>query len=444
MVFERILTIIENHLITTKTRIKKPILHSLLILSLLLFGQTLWAQERQDTVSTDSVSVSIDGSEEVSKVVRVDTVVANYDLHPQDSPEEKGFLLTTKDEKSSLRIRGSIRLNGVYDLNGLQTKANFDTYSIPTGEDNITEPRFFMSASQTRIGFDATIGTGEGPILTRIEADFLGTGRSFLRLRHAYGSYWKILAGQTWSVFSDLKAIPLTVDLEGPNSSVLERTIQVRYTESLKNNMTLRISAESPSVDFSTPDSVGIPFQSFPDIAARLTKDFEWGHLQAASVLRSISIKDTINNIDFLTGWGILLSGLYRLDETKSFLWQVVGGKGISRYITSLTGRGLDVVFNPENNTYETLGVFGGYVSFGIYWKENLFSYFTPGITQVFNKNYQLDDEFKFSGYFSSNVFWDVTSGVRVGGEYSFGTRIDKDGQQGNANRVSFIFYYDF
>jgi len=74
------------------------------------------------------------------------------DVHPQDSPEDRGFLLISKDKKSSLRLRGSVRLNGGYDLNGLQTKATFSTYDIPVGDANNNEIRYFMSINQTRLG----------------------------------------------------------------------------------------------------------------------------------------------------------------------------------------------------------------------------------------------------------------------------------------------------
>ena len=48
-----------------------------------------------------------------------------------------------------------------------------------------------------------------------IETDFYGSG-SVLRLRHAYGSYGGLLAGQTWSTFVDDDNFPNTIDFESP------------------------------------------------------------------------------------------------------------------------------------------------------------------------------------------------------------------------------------
>ena len=54
-----------------------------------------------------------------STIIDNDTIMVK-EVHPQDSPEDRGFLITSTDGKAQLRIRGSVRLNGVYDLNGLQ------------------------------------------------------------------------------------------------------------------------------------------------------------------------------------------------------------------------------------------------------------------------------------------------------------------------------------
>ncbi len=119
----------------------------------------------------------------------------------------------------------SIRVNGATDYNGLQSIDGFNTYFIPVGENNSNVKRFYMSASQTRFGIQGTNKTDYGSINFQIEGDFRGsTGNSF-KLRHAYGQFINVLAGQTWVVFGDLASIPWTVDVEGPNSSVNQRTV---------------------------------------------------------------------------------------------------------------------------------------------------------------------------------------------------------------------------
>jgi len=62
----------------------------------------------------------------------------------------------------------------------------------------------------------------------------------------------------------------------------------------------------------------------------------------------------------------------------------------------------------------------------------------------VRNKTYQPQDAFRGSMYGSGNLFWNLTSGSRLGLEYTIGRRQNKDLQDGFASRVSGIMYYDF
>ncbi len=361
------------------------------------------------------------------------------DIHPQDSPDAKGFTLTSVDGTAKITFKGSIRLNGAYDFNGLSHRDHFQIYEIPVGT-NGQGARFFMSGNQTRFGFEATKKTELGPIAIRLESDYLGESHNY-RIRHVYGSFMDVLAGQTWSVFGDPTSIPWTVDLEGPNSSVSERTVQIRYSRLINQNTRWTISIESPQLDLSAPDSMQITLQDFPDIATRFKRLTNWGHIQLAMIFRSMAYNtDQSGSL----GYGALLSGRYEFSSNKKLLFQLVGGSGIARYIGSVNGNGLDVAYNQITREYKPLSLYGGFVSFGIDWNDNIFSYFTPGFTYMPVPGYRPDDTFKFSSYFAGNLFWNITPGVRVGGEYSFGSRVNKDKQKGEANRFSFIIYYDF
>lgn len=368
-----------------------------------------------------------------------------YDVHPQDSPEDRGFLILSKDRKSSLRIRGSIRFNGGFDLNGLQSKNTFSTYDIPMGDENVDEVRYFMSINQTRLGIEASRESSVGEIFMRVETDFMGPN-GVPRLRHVYGATGGWLVGQTWSVFGDVTSLPNTVDLDGPNSSTAERTVQIRYSGKYKNGIRWAVSAESPRPDIRYPDTLNLQpsFQSFPDIASRFRKDFESGHVQLAAILRSISGKDTINEPYYLAGYGGLVSGKLAVDDRASILFQGFYGSAISRFITGLTDKGLDAVYNPETVKFEPLSSLGGFASFGFEWKPRLYSYFTAGTIKILNKSYQPESDMSFSYYFSGNFFWDTIAGTRAGVEYSWGRRTNIDKNHGEANRISFIFFYDF
>jgi hypothetical protein len=363
------------------------------------------------------------------------------DVHAQDVMQTKVLKIESKNKKSFIVFYGSIRVNGATDYNGLQSIDGFNTYFIPVGENNSNVRRFFMSASQTRFGVQGTNKTDYGPINFQIEGDFRGgTGNSF-RLRHAYGQFINILAGQTWAVFGDPASIPWTVDVEGPNSSVNQRSVQVRYSNLINEKFRWTASIESPQIDLLS-DTISI-YQGTPDLAGRLKYMTTWGHLQGALILRSLGSNESSQPTASM-GQGGLLSGRYDFAHRGVILFQLVGGKGISRYIATLKGTGNDLVLNPATGLYVPLAVFGGFLSIGYDWKSNVYSSLTQGFTSIKNKSYQNDDAFSYSAYFSFNTFWDITKGFRVGAEYSFGSRVNVDNEFGTANRVSFILYYSF
>ncbi len=400
----------------------------------------LGAQQDTTQVKTEGVQVFTD-----TTIVQDTTKL--QDAHPQDSPEDRGFLIVTANQKSQLRIRGSLRVNGAYDLRGLQNTDAFSTYDIPVGDANKTDPRFFMSANQTRLGLEVTSDTPLGEVFLKMETDFRGQGNT-ARLRHAYASLDPFLAGLTWSVFGDLASLPLTVDLDGPNSSVAVRTIQVRYTAEAADRWRFAVSVESPSPEIGglVTDSAQVneAFQATPDIVARGRRYGGWGHTQLAMIFRTINTKTQGRDLQVLPAFGGLFSGRIRIDTVNVILFQLVAGSGVSRFITALEGRGLDVVFNPSTGDFETLDSAGGYLSYGHSWKVNLETYVTAGAVIVDEKEFAPPDAFDWSAYASTNLFWEPTTGVRLGGELAFGQRVNIDGQTGGAVRFSFIGYFDF
>lgn len=421
----------------------------LLPILLLLLGSAAFAQpqtpnepEEEDHPEEESIAVVVEVPDSLRAEPDSTQVI---DVHPQDSPADRGFLIITSDGKASLRIRGSIRVNGGYNINGLLAQDTFSAVDIPVGNDNTGETSFFMQAEQSRLGVDVTRQTRFGESFIRVELDFRGVSGG-ARLRHAYGVLGPLLAGRTWSTFSDVAAIPLTVDLDGPSSSVAERTVQIRYTRNPSPRTRVALSLESPTPEISAPDSLSLSpaFQSFPDVAGWGRTHGDWGHAQLSGILRSITVRNVNGGLDVLAGYGVLASGEVKTGEVDRLLFQIVGGEGISRHIGAFAGRGLDVIFNPGTEEFETVATWGGYVSYHHGWNRHLASYLTVGRLDILNRGFESDDAFGRSDYVSANLFWEAAAGTRLGLEYTGGWRTDKGGADGNANRISFIVYYDF
>jgi hypothetical protein len=400
--------------------------------------------------------------EDTVAVVRTDTLaivdslqaaIDTVQAHPQDSPDSTGFTFATPDGKGSFRLRASIRLNGAWDFSGLRSTDVFDTYLIPVGTGaQFDQARFFMQATQSRFAFELNRDTGKGIAFGRIETDFRGEGSS-LRLRHAYGEYWRFLAGQTWSTFTDVTTLPVTVDLEGPPSSNTVRTPQIRYAVSPANGWNAAFALEAPKVDVTASDSTQAEdqtfenFQGFGDIAARIRRATGWGHLTLSTIFRSISLQNRGGDTQLVPGLGLQLSGRIDVDGDDEILFQAIGGRAISRFVGSLGGKGLDVLLDPFTGEWTAVTSYGGYVTYAHRWlvlAPGVISNFTVGALGVANEDFEADDAFNYSFYFSANGFWQITTGARFGGELSWGQRVNKDGEHGSAFRFSFAAYFDF
>lgn len=409
-----------------------------------------------------SVAAPVAAQEDTVAVARTDTMaivdslqaaIDTVQVHPQDSPDSTGFVFATADGKGSFRLRASIRLNGAWDFSGLRSTDVFDTYLIPVGTGaQFDQARFFMQATQSRFGFELNRDTGTGIAFGRIETDFRGEGNS-LRLRHAYGEYWRFLAGQTWSTFTDVSTLPVTVDLEGPPSGNSVRTPQIRYAVSPAEGWRTAIALEAPKVDVTVSDSAQAEgqtfenFQGFGDIAARIRRNTSWGHLTVSTIFRSISLQNREGGTQFVPGLGLQLSGRVDVDGEDQILFQAIGGRAISRFVGSLGGKGLDVILDPITGEWSAVTSWGGYITYAHRWlvlAPGVISNFTVGALGVANEDFEPDDAFSYSFYFSANGFWQITTGARFGGELSWGQRNNKDGKRGNAFRFSFAAYFDF
>jgi DcaP outer membrane protein len=93
-----------------------------------------------------------------------------------------------------------------------------------------------VSVKQSRFGVKGALPTGSSgtPINFKFEFDLFGTGvdagQTTFRLRHAYGEWGTLLAGQTNSLFMDGDVFPNTIDYWGPTGMVFYRNVQIRWT----------------------------------------------------------------------------------------------------------------------------------------------------------------------------------------------------------------------
>src|SRR5262245_38451688 len=191
----------------------------------------------------------------ISRIAKQETVsrdretVARINNQPLD-PELIGFF-NIPGTKDKLKIDGYAKLDVIMDPRPAGDPDEFINTTIPV---NLTPPQkvVFSNVSfrESRINLDF-----RSPVFDNdefrfyAEVDFFGPdGPTDPRLRHLYGQVRNVLAGHTWSTFSDPDIIPDTLDSERPASIIKKRQAQFRYTQPVGQHHSFAFSVERPRV----------------------------------------------------------------------------------------------------------------------------------------------------------------------------------------------------
>jgi hypothetical protein len=385
-------------------------------------------------------------------------------------------------ENTKYKWYGFVRLDAIFDSAPIRTTDMFVTSAIPIpqgrGQNFVLTPRY------TRIGFETSTPWKEmdWTINTKIEMDFFngntsGLFGSFpLRLRFAFIDFGPFRFGQAASLFMDYDVFPDVLDYEGPPGMVLMRQPIASYKWEPNNVFSVSVGVEQPYSDIMWDDGTGAGFvvnpgtgiiseagasrnvQDVPDLTGNVRYKHDWGHVQAAGILRKLTFLPGVGEADNQLGYGVNLTGTFhpwavacgclpdtdRTPQQKSrFLGQYAVGRGINRYIQDVNGLGLDAVFEPVNG-FDTLRSDGWFLCYEHFWTDTVVTNILYGETTTDLPAALPDNTYRGARYFAANVIWLPVERMGVGLEFLFGERENKNGATGEVNRVQAGIQYKF
>lgn len=377
-------------------------------------------------------------------------------------------------QDAPFEVYGFVQLDAIQDFNRIDPawESAFRPSKIPTvdgkyGDDGQT----IFSVKQSRLGVRGAEELAGKPFSYRLEIDLYGTGedagQTTLRLRHAYGQWGPILAGQTNSVFMDIDTFPNTIDYWGPNGMVFLRTPQIRYTyTSGKSEFAVALEHANNDIDVGNLrtglDELGVNIQgdeSMPDLTAHYRYQGDWGHVQLAGILRRVGYETigTMNNepSNSDTGWGVNASGSFKLFEKDKLHLSAVVGDGIASYMNDggvdlapavKPGVSPPIVGAPPAGSLEgqAATITGLMAYYDHYWNDRWSSSLGWSSVDLDNTSYQSPDAFKSAQYVSGNLLFTPDPRLLVGAELLWGEREDFDGASGDDTRIQFSFKYSF
>ena len=285
-----------------------------------------------------------------------------------------------------------------------------------------------------------------------LEFDLFGGGMSNLgnqastnthgvTLRQAYVTWDKWLAGQTWSNFQDVAALPDAVDFVGPTEgTTFVRQAQVRYTSgpfsvALENPQTLVNGYRATTRTISDDGSL-------PDLTARWTTKGDWGHVSVAGIARQLR-HDTATTSASDTGYGVSVSGKYNLGKSDDVRYMLTAGRGIGRYVAF--GLGADGVLDATGGELDGIGVLAGFVS----WRH----VFNPKLRgNLMFSRAQLDNDTDWTGFgvtesaqsVHANLIYSPFPKLDIGAELIWGNREVESGADGDLRRLHTTVKYSF
>lgn len=368
----------------------------------------------------------------------------------------------TKAADPSFEIYGFAQLDYIQDFNRVNPawNATLRPSRIPTTEGEFgSDGQAILSVRQSRLGVQATLPVNGQSVYTKFEFDLFGVGadegQTTIRIRHAYGQYKSILAGQTNSLFMDASIFPNTIDYWGPCGMVFLRNPQIRWTP-VSGETSFAIAIENPSTDVDTgrlselDPTLGTTItgdSKYPDLSAQYRQEGGWGHIQAAGILRRLGYNTPGgpegSPKDHNLGWGVDLTSNIKVKDNNKLHLGVVYGEGIANYMND---GGMDLAPKMSGATVESEAVplLGVSAYYDHSWNEKFSSSIGYSRTQVDNTNFQDPTAFRYGQYASGNLLYYPTKNVFYGAEYLWGTRKDKDGASGSDQRIQLSANFKF
>lgn len=357
--------------------------------------------------------------------------------------------LQSQQQHPRLELYGFIQLDYIQDFQRVDPawEATLVPSRIPTTPNQYgSNGQAIFSVRQTRFGLIAALPADQDARGV-IEFDFFGVGadagKTTPRLRHAYGQWRSLLAGQTWSTFMDSDMYPTYFDYWGPAGWVSRRTPQLRWSP-LRGTHELALALERPSttLDGNLMNELR-GLQPLPDLTAHYRWTGTWGHLQLAGIARNLGY-EPISDPNAAPhgselGAGFHLSSLLVSGGTKLRL-STAYGKGIASYCND---GGVDLIASSPSmlSAQPLLSVLAYYDQA---WTDQLSTSLGYSATIVSNTGYQAQNAFQRGDYASATVLVAPISGLTLAAAYLWGRRRDADSATGTDNRVQFSVRYSF
>jgi hypothetical protein len=396
------------------------------------------------------------------KVAELERNQHSGDSSPAATPSNA---VTGGATKGSFKLPGSntsVTLGGYVKLDAILTNPSagvgstadqeLEAPNIPVGPNAKTGERNQVKfhARQSRLFGATSTPTPWGDLTTYAEADFFGaagnesvSNSNGLRMRHAYGTLGGLLAGQTWTTFSDVATYPETLDFGGPVGVIFARQAQVRWTQ-LFSGGRWSLALENPETVASLPS--GVSFRAdddrLPDFAGNIHFDTSLGKYSIAGVARQLRVDSASAPASraqkLATAFGV--NGVVPVFGKDDIRLSAYMGNGIGRYSVGFFS---DALLDTDGHLVlptQWLAM----AAYRHFWTPTLRS--TVALSELASSNPAgtAAGVNRRADSAHVNVIWSPVPQTNLGLEYIHARREVQDGSAGSLNRLQASAQYFF
>jgi hypothetical protein len=333
---------------------------------------------------------------------------------------------------------GRVKLDVIRDFKPIGSEDSFDPRTIPLDGSSATNSN--VHAKETRLSLDIRGMAENRELRMFIETDFYGTS-SALRLRHAYGGYGGLLAGQTWSTFMDDDNLPRTIDFEAPTAFAQIRQAQARWTQKLKETITWSAAVEDNKSAIGVPTDIpGKAEYPMPDLVTRFRFDVPRGHVTTSAFLGEASFRPTNGDTDSVSLWGTMASAKFTTFGRDYVYGVFTTGEGIGRY------RGGTTAIPDDTGALHAIGGNAYMAGYEHFWSERWSTNAVYSVAGTWDQDFFTSAVTKELQYGAVNVlYWFLGDRAWTGVEYIYGRKevYGESNDSGSAHRLQYAVRFN-
>ena len=344
--------------------------------------------------------------------------------------------------ETEVTIGGYAKLDMIYDVDSDLGDNAVGHGGIALDGDNVPEGHFNLHANQSRFGFQTATPLNGSVLKTNIEGDFYGSGGGGFRLRHAYGEWNGLLAGQTWVNFGDGLGTTSTIDFTGPGGQGnTARSTQLRYTTgglsfALEDDIKGGLNTDLVATEDKT---------SLPSLTARYTGGVNGFDYSASALVQQVEHDNGVDD-DSALGWGVVAEAAFAITPAFTVRGSVTHGEGIGNFM-NVNPAGVTGYVDADGGV-EAITMTGGNLGFSVAAGPGTinvsYSMVTADLDDAVDDGALTDaaDETYSSIY--ANYIWSPVDRITYGVEVGQHSRETVGGDEGDALRVQGMVMYSF